>query len=237
MSNQYRHIIYLKEMEIVYYRSKCEQFLRNIDVIVNTKMSAKGNQMIYELDVTNRELRALKDHYFLMERFMRQEINEDFQKDLLTKQNKITMLNDNFGDYKNKMQHELQQKVAREIIDVEENMFKEFKGNKANAARQSGKGHGGDAKGEQEMAENYTQILHLERYIRQSKAFNLMKQVVTEEKHVREIKELKLKLTLNASLWEQLSESQKRESITRQELELTKRNLTHYEKLIERLYV
>ena len=48
---------------------------------------------------------------------------------------------------------------------------------------------------------------------------------------------MELKLTLNASLWEQLSESQKRESITRQELELTKRNLTHYEKLIERLYV
>ena len=64
----------------------------------------------------------------------------------------------------------------------------------------------------------------------------MMKQVIIEEKHQREIKELKLKLTLNASLWEQLSESQKRESITRQELELTKRNLTHYEKLIERLY-
>ena len=38
-----------------------------------------------------------------------------------------------------------------------------------------------------------------------------MKTVMTEEKHQREIKELQLKLTLNASLWEQLSESQKRE--------------------------
>lgn len=43
MQNQYRHLVYLKEMEIIYYRSKCEQFLHNIDVIVNTKMSAKGN--------------------------------------------------------------------------------------------------------------------------------------------------------------------------------------------------
>jgi hypothetical protein len=76
MSNQYRHLVYLKEMEIVYYRSKCEQFLRNIDVIVNAKMSAKGNQMIYELDVTNRELRSLKDHYYLMERYMREEIRK-----------------------------------------------------------------------------------------------------------------------------------------------------------------
>jgi len=78
MGNQYRHIIYLKDMEIIYYRSKCEQFLRNIDVIVNTKMSAKGNQMIYELDVTNRELRTLKDHYYLMERFMKEEVRKEF---------------------------------------------------------------------------------------------------------------------------------------------------------------
>ena len=65
----------------------------------------------------------------------------------------------------------------------------------------------------------------------------MMKAVIAEEKHLKEIKEMELKLTLNASLWEQLSESQKRESITKQELELTKRNLTHYEKLIERLYI
>ena len=63
-----------------------------------------------------------------------------------------------------------------------------------------------------------------------------MRRVITQEKHQREKKEFELKLTLNASLWEQLGESQKRESITRQELELTKRNLTHYEKLIESLY-
>ena len=80
MSNQYRHLIYLKDMEVVYYRSKCEQFLRNIDVIVNTKMSAKGNQMVYELDVTNRELRSLKDHYYLMETYMREEIRKEFYK-------------------------------------------------------------------------------------------------------------------------------------------------------------
>ena len=92
MGNQYRHLIYLKEMEVIYYRSKCEQFLRNIDVIVNTKMSAKGNQMIYELDVNNRELRSLKDHYYLMERYMREEIQKEFQKKIHTKDNNIVKL-------------------------------------------------------------------------------------------------------------------------------------------------
>jgi len=42
-------------------------------------------------------------------------------------------------------------------------------------------------------------------------------------------------LTQNGSLWDQLAESEKREQITRQELELARRNLTHYERLIEKL--
>lgn len=79
-------------MEIVYYRSKCEQFLRNIDVIVNAKMSSKGNQMIYELDVTNCELRQLKDHYYLMERFLREEIRREFKSELSSKDDRITKL-------------------------------------------------------------------------------------------------------------------------------------------------
>ena len=83
-------------MEIVYYRSKCEQLLRNIDVIVNAKMSAKGNQMVYELDVTNCELRQLKDHYYLMERYMREEIRKEFQKEIHTKDNTITQLRQDF---------------------------------------------------------------------------------------------------------------------------------------------
>ena len=83
-------------MEIIYYRQKCEQFLRNIDVIVNSKMSAKGNQIIYELDVTNRELRSLKDHYYLMEKYMREEIKKEFSKDLHIRDNTIFKLKDDF---------------------------------------------------------------------------------------------------------------------------------------------
>lgn len=64
----------------------------------------------------------------------------------------------------------------------------------------------------------------------------LMKQVIAKDKHERELKEQKEQLTQNGHLWEQLAQAEKREQITRQELELTKQNLTHYEKLIERLH-
>lgn len=63
-----------------------------------------------------------------------------------------------------------------------------------------------------------------------------MKTVVARERHERELAELKLKLTQNQGLWDSLAESEKREQITAQELALTKQNLTHYERLIEKLY-
>lgn len=42
-------------------------------------------------------------------------------------------------------------------------------------------------------------------------------------------------LTSNAALWDQLAEAEKREQITKQELNLTKLSLASYEKLIEKL--
>ena len=69
--NQYKHLLYLKEQQTVYYRRKCEQFLKEVDKIVSAKLTQKGSQIIYELDLSNRELRVLKDNIFVMERMMR----------------------------------------------------------------------------------------------------------------------------------------------------------------------
>jgi len=41
--------------------------------------------MIYELDLTARELQTLKDHYYIMERNLREEIRLDFLSDLNSK--------------------------------------------------------------------------------------------------------------------------------------------------------
>lgn len=89
MKNQYHHMLYLKEMEAIYFRTKCEQFLKNIDHIINAKLSHKGSQVIYELDVTSRELRSLKDHYYLMEKFTRQEVNEIYRNEIAGYKNQI----------------------------------------------------------------------------------------------------------------------------------------------------
>ena len=56
----------MKEKSALYYRRKCDQFLGDIDKLVNAKISQKGGQLLYELDVSSRELRVLRDNYRLM---------------------------------------------------------------------------------------------------------------------------------------------------------------------------
>ena len=50
--------------------------------IVNTKVFAKGNQIIYELDHTMRQLRLVKDNVYTMEDQLKEKIRLAFDKDL-----------------------------------------------------------------------------------------------------------------------------------------------------------
>ena len=251
-ANQYRHLIYLKEMETIYYRSKCEQFLKNVDVIVNAKMSHKGNHIIYELDVTNRELRSLKDHYYLMEKFMREEIRREFSEELHEKDNAIVKLTEDNAAFRLTLSGHLSSNVAEEMVDAEQ-LVKHYgdtfdaqqearskeehkKRTQPRRSKQVGDVDLDAVAKHKASIENYQEILRLQKTIRQMKDEQMMKDVINTEKYERDMAEMQQKLTMNSSLWEQLAESQKREQITRSELELTKQNLTHYEKLIEKLY-
>ena len=62
-----------------------------------------------------------------------------------------------------------------------------------------------------------------------------LKEVKMKERHEREIFNLKQQLTSNQCLWEQLSESQTRESILSNELHFTQQSLATWEKTIEKL--
>ena len=84
--------------------------------------------------------------------------------------------------------------------------------------------------------EMIAEILLLTQFIRKQKMFFRFKLMFMQEKHDKELAAQKAKLTQNMGLWESLAESEKREQITQQELTITKNNLMHYERLIEKLY-
>ena len=79
------------------------------------------------------------------------------------------------------------------------------------------------------------ELLQLHRALRNQKNFMKMKEIIMKEKHEREIFNLKQQLTSNQCLWEQLSESEKREQIMRQELFFTQQSLATCEKIISKM--
>ena len=68
----------------------------NVDAIINAKLSAKGNKMIYEHDMTSRELRCLKDNYYLMEAEMRNEVKLEFSREIATGKHTLKRTQDRF---------------------------------------------------------------------------------------------------------------------------------------------
>lgn len=63
--------------------------MREIDKLIHAKLTLKGSQLVYQLDVTSRELRMLKDNFFLMEGLMHKEMRHEFEKAISERDNKI----------------------------------------------------------------------------------------------------------------------------------------------------
>lgn len=95
-----QHLVYVNERQMQYYKRKCESFVNEIDKIINAKMTEKGKKIIYELDVTHRELRMLKDNYYLMEKMLREEIRKQFVDEIAEKDFLITKYRQEFAEYK-----------------------------------------------------------------------------------------------------------------------------------------
>jgi len=79
------------------------------------------------------------------------------------------------------------------------------------------------------------EILMLQMYIRKQRMMQNLKWVLEKQKHEFKVDNLKMQLTSNSTLWEQLAEAEKREKILKQELENSQRTITTHEKIIEHL--
>ena len=61
---------------------KLQHARRNLDKIVSTKVFAKGNQVVYELDQSSRQIRILKDNVFAMETNLSKRIKLDYETEI-----------------------------------------------------------------------------------------------------------------------------------------------------------
>lgn len=302
---QLQHLVYVNERKMKYYQIKCENFVNEIDKLINAKMAEKNSALIYELDITHRELRMLKDNYFLMEGMMRDEIRKEFIDEITNKNYIIQKLKQGFDEFRKEIDARINERGYQEILEIgprikamadvykmtefsdpqekqkrlqdadrkaqykmqKENKQRDLNNNtfaKTTFAKEpevkllnntisevdersvndnESRLHDGT---DSEITDpNYgglhpympsvrEELVHLRRALRNQKTFMRMKEVVMKEKHAREIFNLKQQLTSNQCLWEQLAESQTRESILTNELHFTQQSLATAEKIIEK---
>lgn len=135
-----QHLVYVRERQAKYYQRKNEQFVNDIDTIINSKMTEKGNQMIYELDTSNRQLRMLKDNFYLMEKMMREEIHIDYSDQLIQKENLIKKYRESFKNYRTELNEEIKIEIDTEVATIDQNLkvkAQEYKMNRATKKKES----------------------------------------------------------------------------------------------------
>ena len=90
-----------------------------MDKLVGAKLSQRGNQIIYELDLASRELRTVKDNVYIMERRMRQELRHEYERSIVERENESRKYKESFVNYKSDLNNQMIEVVASRINEAQ----------------------------------------------------------------------------------------------------------------------
>lgn len=202
----------------------------NLENLVNSKLSQKGNSLIYELDRSHRKLSEIKANMKLMPKQIREIVYLDYKEEIEKNKRKISDLRQNFFNFKS----ELTQELKADISFHKTNAFSEIK-------NKTSKSKARDINVLITEDLNFTKkkqqvdMESLQNLNRKIWFLKVWAKTYRKNKFQRNIKMLQDDLTSNQFLWEQLNESQRREALLKQELSYTQQSLAAAEKLADRL--
>ena len=222
------HTLYMKEQQLKSTQHSLNLMKEHFDKLVNSQLSQKGNQLIYELDTANRQLKELKDNYGSLESSLRELIYREFEERLNTANQKYASLQQQFRDFRNGVTVELSTEISnekkailgklKERQTVREDIEKLEREDEARRSDREGK-----------------ELVKLHAAIRKMRTFHQWARLYQKEKFEQQVEELKERLSSNQYLLEQLSELQRREALLKQELAYTQQALAASEKLADKM--
>ena len=200
----------------------------------------------------------------MLESGVKEQVRLYFEKDLSDTRMQLSEMSKNFLAFTENMSASLKEQVHDNICQIEmrmkvsiqkeepktfenrEEMLKDKysqllkKGN-----TQKGDGFGGEKANmalleemerlKESETEARQELLAIQRFMRLQRLFLGFKDGVKQSKHDFKVENLQQQLTSNVTLWEQLAESEKREKILKQELEVSQHEIAMQEKIIDRL--
>lgn len=115
------NLLYVKDQQIYNMEYKLQHAKGELNKIVNTKVFAKGNSILYELDHTMRQLRLVKDNIYTMENGLKDKIRLAFDKDLERARLELSESRKKFSEYQTTLNSHVKADIKRNIneLDVE----------------------------------------------------------------------------------------------------------------------
>lgn len=101
------HLLYSREQQVLELQRKTKQLEDDQERIVNAKIAERGNQVIYELDQSQRELRTLKDSIYTLENELRKALHAEYGASLRLKDVHIDNTERRFSDYKSNLTEDI----------------------------------------------------------------------------------------------------------------------------------
>jgi hypothetical protein len=136
---QYENMLYGKDMQLLNLEGKLKHAKGELQKIVNTKVFARGNNLIYELDRSTRQLRLMKDGVFMLEKGLKESIRLRFDKDLEVARGLLVQQKKKYGDYKDNLNAHVRGEIKEEINSIDGLMKKRMAELKSNAANRDDK--------------------------------------------------------------------------------------------------
>lgn len=119
---EYENLLYNKDQQLLNLEAKLKHAKEEINKIVNTKVFSRGNNLIYELDKSARQLRLIKDNIYSLESGVKEKVRLYYEKDLSDTRVLLAEVKNNFGRYRENMSASLKADVADNINQIEERM-------------------------------------------------------------------------------------------------------------------
>ena len=100
MEDNYRTLVYQKDQKISSLEHRIKNIGLNLENIIDARLFEKGNQLIYELDSSNRVLSLFKSAMFGLESNLYQTIIGEQQHKFKRQLNQLELKTKKFDDYK-----------------------------------------------------------------------------------------------------------------------------------------
>lgn len=217
--------ILLEEKTLIGYQKSREELDKDIKNMVRAKITQKGAQIMYEIDVSQRQLKEIKENARELEVQVKQKIIQEYQQILSSKIENLDDLKQKFNDYKLKFSEETRNKLENSKADGIQKI-KKF----TFFSEKNEDGHVLESKSNKNSS-----VIILQEAARKIRMNYQWSRLESLQKYKKYINELKEQLTSTEYLHDQLNESKSRESLLKQELSYTQATLASTERLISKL--